>query len=77
MDDRLPDLAGSCRPPGDRDPGKPVVKTELVGLLSRPGARGDPTDFPTIAFRTVIRPCESIRDATHQATCETLARDEV
>ena len=52
--DRLPDIARACRIDCYRDLGGLFVSAEIIQLMPSPGHGGEQTDFPAIAFRTVV-----------------------
>src|SRR5260221_13399772 len=53
--DRLPDLACADRPDCDRGLGGTFMSVDIVHLIPRPRHASEPTDFPTIAFRSAVR----------------------
>jgi len=54
MNDRLSDLARADVPDCDCGVGRNAVSSEVIRVISHPGAADESTDFPTIAFRSVV-----------------------
>jgi hypothetical protein len=53
-DDRLSDIARTRRINCDCGVGRLFVSAEIIQLMPRPGHDSEHTDFPAIAFRTVV-----------------------
>jgi len=60
----------------DRDIGANFVSAEIIRFIPRPKHGREPTDFPTIAFRTSVRPDDPALDHADTAPCEYVAPDE-
>jgi hypothetical protein len=55
MNDRVPDLTGADVSDRDRRVGRSFLNAKVVRFILRPRRdSGEPTDFPTIAFRSVV-----------------------
>jgi hypothetical protein len=52
--DRLSDIARARRIDRHRGLGGVLVSAEIIQLMPRPGHDSERTDFPAIAFRTVV-----------------------
>jgi hypothetical protein len=52
--DRVSDIARTCRIDRYRGLGGVLVSAEIIQLMPRPGHDSERTDFPAIAFRTVV-----------------------
>jgi len=54
------------------------MSTEIIRFIARPNPDREPTDFPTIAFRSVVLSEKSSAEDTNTAPCEhvPLAPDE-
>jgi hypothetical protein len=68
--DRVSDIAGIARPCCDRDHGDFVMSADIIRFIARPADDRKPTDFPTIAFRSVLQSEQSASDAADTAPCE-------
>ena len=53
-DDRLSDLARSDRPDCDRGLGGALMSADIIQFIASPTRDRELTDFPTIAFRSVV-----------------------
>ena len=56
MNDRVSDLAGRLRPRRHPRLGNTGVTADIIGFIDPPARGRDPTDFPTIAFRSTRGP---------------------
>ena len=70
-DDRVSDIARADRPDCNRDMGGIFVSADIIQFIPRPGKDQEQTDFPTIAFRSVVR--DLARDQVDTAPCEYVA----
>jgi hypothetical protein len=71
---RLTDFAGAHRPRDHRNIGGVLVSTEIIQLIPRPA--DTPTDFPTIAFRSVVHePAAVYTDVTADHVAELEKRE--
>jgi hypothetical protein len=69
-DDRVSDIARVDRPDCNRDMGGTAVSADIIQFIPRPGKDHEQTDFPTIAFRSVVR--DVAVDHVDTAPCEYL-----
>jgi len=67
-DDRVSDIARADRPDCNRDMGGTAVSADIIQFIPRPGKDHEQTDFPTIAFRSVVR--DLVKDHVDTAPCE-------
>jgi hypothetical protein len=67
-DDRLPDIAGTDRPDCNRGMGGALMSADAIQFIPRPRNGSEHTDFPTIAFRSVVH--DLARDQVDTAPCE-------
>lgn len=74
--DRISDLARIGRPGRDRGMGGIVVSAEIIRLIRGPKRAREPSDFPTIAFRSAARPDDLAMDHADTAPCEYVPPDE-
>jgi hypothetical protein len=70
MDDRISDLTRRSGARRDRRVGRAGMSAEVVRFISPPRGAHAPTDFPTIAFRTRVRPDELETADADTAPCE-------
>ena len=67
MNDRVSDFGGAHVPDRDHCAGRTVVSAKIIRFIPRPG--GGATDFPTVAFRSVV----TTEDHLDTAPCEYVA----
>jgi hypothetical protein len=67
--DRLPDVARACGSGLDRDVGDIFMSAEIIRFIPGPRRCRQPTDFPTIAFRSRI-PDDLVMDHADTAPSE-------
>jgi hypothetical protein len=70
--DRVFDIARACGLDRDRGVGGICMSAEIIQFVPRPHRNREPTDFPTIAFRSVLRPDDLTMDHVDTAPCEYL-----
>jgi hypothetical protein len=70
MDDRLSAVAGIDRTCRDRYHGGIVMSADIIRFIPRPNTAREPTDFPTIAFRSAVKPDDLVMDHADTAPCE-------
>jgi hypothetical protein len=70
--DRVFDLAGFGGADRDRGVGGIFMSAEIIQFIPRPNRDRGPTDFPTIAFRSAVRPDGLTMDHVDTAPCEIL-----
>jgi hypothetical protein len=68
--DRVSDIARTGWPGCDRRVGGTFVSAEIIRFMPRPNRNGEPTDFPTIAFRSSAPPDDLGMDHVDTAPCE-------
>jgi hypothetical protein len=59
----------------DRDMGEFFMSADIIQFIPRPKRDREQTDFPTIAFRSSVRPDDAAIDHTDTAPCEYVAPD--
>jgi hypothetical protein len=59
----------------DRDIGANFMSAEIIRFIPRPKHGREQTDFPTIAFRSAVRPDDPVTDHADTAPCEYVALD--
>jgi len=69
-DDRISAVARVGRAGHDRHLGRIVMSAEIIRLIPRPDRGREPTDFPTIAFRSVVKPDDLTMDHADTAPRE-------
>jgi hypothetical protein len=69
-DDRLSAVAGLDRTCRDRYLGGIVMSADIIRFIPRPNPGREPTDFPTIAFRSPVKHDDLVMDHTDTAPCE-------
>jgi hypothetical protein len=69
-DDRLPAVAGVDRTCRNRHLGRIVMSADIIRFIPRPDTARERTDFPTIAFRSAVKPDELVMDHVDTAPCE-------
>jgi hypothetical protein len=47
-----------------------VMSADIIRFIPRPDRRREPTDFPTIAFRSLVKPDNLVMDRADTAPCE-------
>jgi hypothetical protein len=57
----------TCR---DRHLGRIVMSADIIRFIPRPKRRRELTDFPTIAFRSAVKPDDLVMDHVDTAPCE-------
>jgi hypothetical protein len=67
-DDRVSDIARADRLDCNRDMGGTALSADIIQFIPRPGKDHERTDFPTIAFRSVVR--DPVRYHVDTAPCE-------
>jgi len=70
IDDGVSDIACRCRACCDRRLGGIVMSADIIRFIPRPNRSREPTDFPAIAFRSVVEPDNLIMEQTDTAPCE-------
>jgi hypothetical protein len=68
--DSLPDFARAGRADGDRGVGGIFMSAEIIQFIRGPKDDGEPSDFPTIAFRSATRPDDLVMDHADTEPCE-------
>ena len=74
--DRVSDIALIGRPDRDRGVGGVFVSAEIIRFIRGPKHHRGQTDFPTIAFRSVVRPNDLTMDHADTAPCESVWPDQ-
>jgi hypothetical protein len=70
MHDRVSDIARPGRPGRDRGVGGNFVSAEIIQFIRGPRRHREPSDFPTIAFRSTARPDDLAMDHADTAPSE-------
>jgi hypothetical protein len=70
MHDCVSGIARARGPVRARHLGAIVVSADIIRFIPRPKSHREPTDFPTIAFRSTVRSDELARDHDDTAPCE-------
>jgi hypothetical protein len=68
--DRISDIARIGRTGRYRGVGGIFVSAEIIRFIRGPKHHRGPTDFPTIAFRSVVRRDDQTMDHSDTAPCE-------
>jgi hypothetical protein len=70
--DRVFDIARACGLARDRDVGGIGMSADIIQFIPRPHPAREPTDLPTMAFRSVPRSDDLTMDHVDTAPCEYL-----
>jgi len=71
MNDRISDLSRRSGPHRNRGVGRTGMSAEVIRFIVPPPRNArTPTDFPTIAFRSIVEPNELPADYADTAPCE-------
>jgi hypothetical protein len=73
--DRVFDLALFSRPRRHRAMGWTLMSAEIIQFISRPKPHREPTDFPTIVFRSATAPDHLTMEHADTAPCEYVCPD--
>jgi hypothetical protein len=73
--DRLFDLAFASGPRRHRAVGWILMSAEIIQFIPRPKPHREPTDFPTIVFRSAVAPDDLAMDHADTAPCEYVCPD--